>query len=154
MLCLLIPAVLIDAGIWNITSAERPADQYDASIPSFHADHDGMDDGSGTCTDAAGFALPGADCNLQDLVDQDIAEYPDEYACETPDRNIDFRRVRNLKVFFKNHSLSLTIDSMDLDAWQGGDIVNFEGRIGIVSDRRNRNGVPYVIHHNSPFRTA
>ena len=43
---------------------------------------------------------------------------------------------------------------MDLDAWQGGDIVNFEGRIGIVSDRRNRNGVPYVIHHNSPFRTA
>lgn len=113
MLCLLIPAVLIDAGIWNITSAERPANQYDASIPSFHADHDGMDDGSGTCTDAAGFALPGAGCNLQD-----IAEYPDEYACETPDRNIDFRRGRNLKVFFKNHSLSLTIDPMDLDAWQ------------------------------------
>ena len=26
--------------------------------------------------------------------------------------------------------------------------------IGVVSDRRNRNGVPYVIHHNDPWQTA
>ena len=26
--------------------------------------------------------------------------------------------------------------------------------IGVVSDRRNKNGVPYVIHHNDPWQTA
>ena len=26
--------------------------------------------------------------------------------------------------------------------------------IGVVSDRRNKNGVPYVIHHNAPWQTA
>ncbi len=24
----------------------------------------------------------------------------------------------------------------------------------IVSDRRNKNGVPYIIHHNDPWQTA
>lgn len=28
----------------------------------------------------------------------------------------------------------------------------FENHIGIVSDRRNEEGIPYVIHHNSPFQ--
>ena len=40
------------------------------------------------------------------------------------------------------------------EQWQGGDIVIFERHIGIVSDRRNKNGVPYVIHHNAPWQTA
>ena len=40
------------------------------------------------------------------------------------------------------------------EQWQGGDIVIFERHIGIVSDRRNKNGVPYVIHHNDPWQTA
>ena len=31
--------------------------------------------------------------------------------------------------------------------WQGGDIVIFKNHIGIISDRRNKNGIPYVIHH-------
>lgn len=30
----------------------------------------------------------------------------------------------------------------------------FERHIGIVSDRRNKNGVPYIIHHNDPWQTA
>ena len=42
----------------------------------------------------------------------------------------------------------------DVEQWQGGDIVIFEKHIGIVSDRRNWDGVPYVIHHNDPWQTA
>ena len=38
--------------------------------------------------------------------------------------------------------------------WQGGDIVIFENHIGIVSDMRNKRGVPYVIHHSGPFQAA
>ena len=35
-----------------------------------------------------------------------------------------------------------------------GDLVIFENHIGIVSDRRNKNGVPYIIHHNDPWQAA
>lgn len=30
----------------------------------------------------------------------------------------------------------------------------FRNHIGIVSDRRNERGVPYVIHHDSPWQLA
>lgn len=36
-----------------------------------------------------------------------------------------------------------------IEAWQPGVIVIFENsnHIGIISDKRNRNGVPYLIHN-------
>ena len=35
------------------------------------------------------------------------------------------------------------------------EIVSIKKRhIGVVSDRRNKNGVPYVIYHNDPWQTA
>jgi uncharacterized protein YijF (DUF1287 family) len=71
---------------------------------------------------------------------------------ETPDANIDFRRVRNLIVYFQHHALSLSTDPNETSEWQGGDIVIFKEHIGIVSDRRNRFGVPYLIHHYGPFQ--
>jgi len=46
------------------------------------------------------------------------------------------------------------ISVSEIEAWQGGDIVIFERHIGIVSDRRNKNGVPYIIHHNDPWQMA
>jgi uncharacterized protein YijF (DUF1287 family) len=33
--------------------------------------------------------------------------------------------------------------------WQAGDIVVFDGHIGICSDRRNAAGIPFLIHHTS-----
>ena len=78
----------------------------------------------------------------------------DDYPIEQPDILIDFRRVKNLKIFFANTAIGLTTEVASIEEWQGGDIVVFENHIGIVSDRRNRNGVPYVIHHNGPMQTA
>lgn len=92
--------------------------------------------------------------DLQILVSQDIQAYPERYAIEVPDANIDFRRVRNLKVYLDGHAISLTQDPSDISQWQGGDIVVFSNHIGIVSDVRNRRGIPYVIHHSSRFQTA
>ena len=68
------------------------------------------------------------------------------------DKNIDFRRVQNLKVYFENNAISLTTDVSKIDEWQGGDIVVFRKHIGIVSDNRNSNGIPFVIHHANPFQ--
>lgn len=109
------------------------------------------DDEYGVCTDVVAFALKNAGYDLMGLIQEDIAESPEKYSIETPDANIDFRRVRNLDIYFKNNAASLTTDVSEIDEWQGGDIVVFENHIGIVPDRRNEHGVPYVIHHESPW---
>ena len=112
------------------------------------------DDGYGVCTDVVAYALKNAGYDLQVLVDADIREHPQDYMVAEPDANIDFRRVRNLKVFFSHTAAALTTDVSETEQWQGGDIVVFERHIAIVSDRRNKDGVPYIIHHNDPWQAA
>lgn len=109
-------------------------------------------DSYGVCTDVVAFALRGAGYDLRQLIAEDIRAHPDKYAVKQPDPDIDFRRVPNLSVFFAGNAVSLTTDVKDLEAWQGGDIILFQKHIGIVSDRRNADGIPYVIHHNSPWQ--
>lgn len=112
------------------------------------------DDGRGVCTDVVAFALRGAGFDLRELMDEDIAAHPAAYGIEARDANIDFRRVANIRVYLERHAESLTCDTSDIAAWQGGDIVVYDGHIGIVSDRRNAQGVPYLIHHAGPFQLA
>ena len=88
------------------------------------------------------------------LAQEDIEADPGEYMIDEPDQNIDFRRVKNLKVYFSHTAIELTTDISDIEQWQGGDIVIFENHIGIVSDRRNELGIPYVIHHNGSWQKA
>lgn len=110
-------------------------------------------DGYGVCTDVVAFGLLGAGYDLMELLYADVTENPERYpTVETPDKCIDFRRVRNLDVFFAHHALSLTTDIRQIDEWQGGDIVVFKGHIGIISDKRNRKGFPFVIHHAGPYQ--
>ena len=110
------------------------------------------DDGYGVCTDVVAYALKNAGYDLQALVDTDIREHPEEYGITAPDKNIDFRRVRNLKVFLSRNAVKLTTNVSETEQWQGGDIVVFKNHIGVISDRRNVEGVPYVIHHNDPYQ--
>ena len=108
----------------------------------------------GVCTDVVGFGLLGAGYNLQELVNADIVEHQSQYNIEKIDKNIDFRRVRNLKIYFDNNAISLTTDIKDFKEWQGGDIIVFKNHIGIISDKRNKNGIPFIIHHASPVQRA
>lgn len=110
------------------------------------------DDNYGVCTDLVAFALRDVGYDLRELVNEDILSYPEYYDVEIPDKNIDFRRVNNLQVYFERHALSLTTDVSDVSQWQPGDIVVFVEHIGIISDKKNDNGVPYVIHHNDPLQ--
>ena len=115
------------------------------------------DDGLGVCTDVIWQAFRAAGYSLKDLVDRDIADHPACYPnIETPDGNIDFRRVSNLDTFFRRHAQGLTCELDDPAQWQPGDIVIFGDRdhIGICSDRRNRQGIPFLIHHGNPIDEA
>ena len=40
----------------------------------------------------------------------------------------------------------------EIEEWQGGDIVVFKKHIGIISDKRNRKGICFVIHHANPYQ--
>ncbi len=111
-------------------------------------------DGKGVCTDVVAFALLGAGYDLMQLVNDDIMIHPLWYDIDIPDINIDFRRVKNLRVYLENHAIKLTNDLLDIEEWQGGDIVVFTDHIGIISNRRNAKGIPYVIHHNSSFQKS
>lgn len=110
------------------------------------------DDEHGVCTDVVAIACREAGYDLQALVAADVARRPEAYAIEIPDPAIDFRRTPNLKVFFDAHAQRLVDDADEITEWRGGDIVLYEGHIGIVSDRRNERGVPYLIHHSGPFQ--
>ena len=106
------------------------------------------DDDHGVCTDVVAFGLKDAGYDLRELVNEDIKKNRDSYNIEVVDKNIDFRRVQNLRVYFKNNSIELTTDLKQIKEWQGGDIVIFDKHIGIVSDKRNYKGIPFLIHHN------
>ncbi len=104
----------------------------------------------GVCSDVVWRAFKNAGYNLRDMIDVDILARPEAYPLiEKPDTNIDFRRVRNLRIFFEKYALSLTLDIEEIDQWQPGDIVIFgnDKHIGIVSDKRNKEGQTYIIHN-------
>lgn len=106
----------------------------------------------GVCTDVVGFGLKNAGYNVMELVNQDITNNKEKYNIETVDKNIDFRRVRNLNVYLKNNHISLTTDLSKIEEWQGGDIIVFKDHIGIISDKRNKKGIPFLIHHANPIQ--
>ncbi len=106
----------------------------------------------GVCTDVVGFGLKDAGYNLMELVNEDIINNKENYNIETIDKNIDFRRVRNLNVYLKNNHISLTTDLSKIEEWQGGDIIVFKDHIGIISDKRNKKGIPFLIHHANPIQ--
>ena len=113
-------------------------------------------DDEGVCTDVIWRALKNAGYSLKDMVDEDIKNNVNLYPRVEgkPDPNIDFRRVPNLKVYFERNHISLTTDLNEISQWQAGDIVVFgKEHIGIISDKRNEKGGPYLIHNaGHPYR--
>ncbi len=110
----------------------------------------------GVCTDVIWRAFRDAGYSLREMVDQDIRNRPDAYPnIQKPDDNIDFRRVTNLHYFLEEYGVELTTDIDAIESWQPGDIVVFGNNkhIGIVSDKRNKKGQPYILHNGGqPMR--
>ena len=104
----------------------------------------------GVCTDVIWRAMKNAGYSLKDMIDEDIKNNVELYPRVNgqPDSNIDFRRVPNLKVYFDRNAICLTTDISQIEQWQPGDIVTFgTNHIGIISDKRNKKGIPYLIHN-------
>lgn len=117
-------------------------------------------EGKGACTDVVWRGFQNAGLDLKQMVDKDIRNNPQLYGPTgiNPDPNIDFRRVSNLQIYFQQYAQELTTiivpgDRDNLSNWQAGDIVIFGApleHIGIISDKRSRNGVPLLIHNAGP----
>lgn len=128
---------------------------YIATNPKYKSKYYGTgypNDEYGVCTDVVAFGLKGAGYNLMELINKDIKDNKNLYNIDIIDKNIDFRRVNNLKIYFDNNAISLTTDISEIDEWQGGDIVIFKKHIGIVSDKRNKKGINFIIHHANPYQ--
>lgn len=125
------------------TKPKYKSKYYDTGYPN---------DEYGVCTDVVAFGLKGAGYDLMELVNRDIEENKTRYNIEKVDKKIDFRRVRNLNVYFKNNAISLTTNIYEIEEWQGGDIVVFKNHIAVVSDRRNKKGISFIIHHANPIQ--
>ncbi|WP_107330956.1 DUF1287 domain-containing protein [Metapseudomonas otitidis] len=110
---------------------------------------------TGVCTDVVIRALRAQGLDLQQRVHEDMrrhfSAYPRHWGLKRPDPNIDHRRVPNLMAWFDRQGLSLKVGQAAAD-YQPGDIVTWDlGRglqhIGIISDRRSREGTPLALHN-------
>lgn len=102
----------------------------------------------GVCTDVIAYALKNSGYDLMELINQDMIQNKNDYHTETIDKNIDFRRVKNIKIYLDKYAIPLTVNLNKINEWQAGDIVVFENHIAIVSDKRTKKGIPYIIHHS------
>jgi uncharacterized protein YijF (DUF1287 family) len=110
----------------------------------------------GVCTDVVIRALRSAmDLDLQRLVHEDMTDhfhrYPQLWGATRPDRNIDHRRVSNLRKYFSRRGWAVAT-STAANRFLPGDIVTCTvppGRphIMIIGDRRSPGGTPLVIHN-------
>lgn len=110
---------------------------------------------SGACTDVIIRAYrDGLDLDLQKLIHLDMkkafSSYPKIWGLKTTDRNIDHRRVPNMRTFFKRQGAVEPFSKKPQD-WHPGDMVTsiIGGKLahcGIVSDRKVR-GRPMLIHN-------
>ncbi len=109
----------------------------------------------GVCTDVVIRALrDSAKIDLQKEVHEDMKKafltYPKIWGATSTDKNIDHRRVPNLKNYFKRKGYSLAVTKNPTD-YKAGDIVTckVKGRphIMIVSSKQTSDGVPFVIHN-------
>ncbi|MDQ3621694.1 MAG: DUF1287 domain-containing protein [Verrucomicrobiota bacterium] len=110
----------------------------------------------GVCTDVIIRALRASlNIDLQRTVHEDMAShfslYPTVWGLTKPDKNIDHRRVPNLRTYFRRHAIFLKV-SKQPSAYQPGDLVTSMlpknlPHVMIVSDKKNSSGVPLVIHN-------
>lgn len=80
--------ILINAREYISTKPKYKSKYYSSGYP---------DDAYGVCTDVVAFALKDAGYDLRELVSNHVKENRDLYDIDVIDKNIDFRRVLNLK---------------------------------------------------------
>jgi uncharacterized protein YijF (DUF1287 family) len=129
--------------------------RYDGSYRALDYPNGDVPIESGVCTDVVIRAMRTAmKRDLQKLVHEDMAahfaEYPKLWGLKRPDKNIDHRRVPNLRTWFKRQGYALPV-SKNPEDYKPGDLVTCtvtSGRphIMIVSNRTNAPSLPLSGH--------
>lgn len=129
--------------------------RYDSAYTSLPFPNGDVPREKGVCTDVIIRAYRDAfSLDLQALVNADMrtafSAYPRKWGLRGPDRNIDHRRVPNLRTWFARRHAALPIPHL-ASGWQPGDIFTASvgsgaPHIGLVSDRRGSSG--WMIIHN------
>jgi len=123
---------------------------------------------TGVCSDVVIRSYRALGIDLQKLVHEDMvrafSKYPTRWGLKRTDKNIDHRRVPNLRRFFTRHGQKLRI-SKNPDHYKPGDLVTWDlareygdkgsleattlPHIGIVTDRLTLNAERRLIVHNA-----
>lgn len=110
---------------------------------------------TGVCTDVVIRSYRKLGIDLQKEIHEDMtsnfSKYPNNWGARKPDRNIDHRRVPNLRVFLERHGKSLKVTKDPAD-YMPGDIVTWTvdnlPHVGIVVNKKTRVAKrPYIVHN-------
>lgn len=153
----------VEVSPWNsevISAAESQIGvtvRYDSAYAGLDFPNGDIPRERGVCSDVLIRALRDAhEIDLQLLVNKDMkaafSKYPTTWGLSKPDRNIDHRRVLNLRVYFDRKGASVPISNNPED-YLPGDIVTWMlpgnlPHIGIVTNRLSRDGERPMIVHN------
>lgn len=144
----------------NIVAAARAqigvTISYDPAYRSLEYPNGDVPENTGVCTDVVIRALrKSRKMDLQKELHEDMkahfSRYPKIWGLSRTDRNIDHRRVPNLQTFFTRKGWKIAVPA-SFDQYRPGDLVTCTvpphlPHIMIVSDRRNKDGRPLVIHN-------
>lgn len=109
----------------------------------------------GVCTDVVIRAFRKLSIDQQRELHEDMRThfslYPQTWGLRGPDRNIDHRRVPNLRRWFERQGWQRPVSAMPA-AYRAGDLVTWDlgggvPHIGIVSDRKVAAARPLIIHN-------
>lgn len=131
---------------------------YDGAYVSLAYPNGDVPESTGVCTDVIIRAYRAIGTDLQKLVHEDMIAnfslYPSKriWGLNSPDKNIDHRRVPNLQTYFKRHGIALPISANKAD-YNVGDIVTWMlpgnlPHIGMVIDKVNSETGNRMIVHN------
>lgn len=146
-------AGLVDAAKERTTHDVR----YDGAYVAIAYPNGDVPANTGVCTDVVIRAFREVGVDLQKQVHEDMLEnfasYPSRriWGLTRTDKNIDHRRVPNLRVYFERHGQLLPISSNPAD-YLAGSIVTWMlpgnlPHIGIIIDQKSATGVPLVAHN-------
>ncbi len=111
---------------------------------------------TGVCSDVVVRAFRKADIDLQQEVHEDMKRawpaYPRKWGADSPDTNIDHRRVLNLMTYFERHGKALPVTTDRAD-YMPGDVVTWDlgggmDHIGIVTNLALDPERHWLIVHN------
>lgn len=110
---------------------------------------------TGVCADVVVRAFRKMGIDLQQEIHEDMKAnfkaYPQKWGLTSPDKNIDHRRVPNIRTWFERQGKSLAVSTRARD-FKVGDVVSWDlgnglVHIGVVSPHLTADGIPFILHN-------